>query len=194
MMSSLNKEQQQAVDCLNYAQQIRRFNLNKNTSVPAYDQSYKGSQLRVCLVREGTPKREQFIKSPKDVYNLVKKQLCNSDREIFLSILISVDGSLIGVETVSIGSLDQCLVSPREVFKSAILANAAKIIICHNHPSGCLELSEQDKKLTKTLLEAGRLLSIYVCDHIVVSHEGFTSHKGVDSNLFLKGGKLDERK
>jgi DNA repair protein RadC len=162
------------------------FNLNKNKTVPAYDKSYKGSLLRVCLVREGSPKRHIFIHSPKDIYKLVKKQLCNSDREIFLSILISVDGSLIGVETVSIGALDECLVSPREVFKSAILANAAKIIICHNHPSGCLNLSGYDKRLSKRLIEAGRILCIEVCDHIVVSHEGFTSHKEIDSNLFWK--------
>ena len=158
--------------------------MNKKKTIPDYDKSYKGSQLRVCLVREGTPKRQIFVKSPEDVYNLVKKQLCDSDREVFLSILLSTDGSLIGVEQISVGTLDECLVSPRELFKSAILSNAAKIILCHNHPSGSLQLSEQDKKLSKILLEAGRLLSIYVCDHIVVSHEGYTSYKEINSSLF----------
>jgi DNA repair protein RadC len=160
------------------------FKLNKKKTIPDYDQSYKGSQFRVCLVREGTPKRQIFIKSPADVFNLVKEQLCNSDREIFLSIFLSTDASLIGVEQVSIGTLNECPVHPRELFKAAILSNSAKIIICHNHPSGCLELSEQDKKLTKTLLEAGRLLSIEICDHIVVSNEGFASHQEINPNIF----------
>ena len=158
--------------------------MNKKKTIPDYDKSYKGSQLRVCLVREGTPKRQIFIKSPDDVFNLVKEQLCNSDREIFLSIFLSTDGSLIGVEQVSVGTLNECHVHPRELFKAAILSNADKLILCHNHPSGSTEFSDQDKKLTKTLLDAGRLLSIDVCDHIVVSHEGYTSYKEINSNLF----------
>ena len=158
--------------------------MNKKPAIPDYDKRYKGSQLRVCLVREGKPKRQTFIKSPEHVYNLVKKRLCESDREIFLSILISTDGSLIGVEEVAVGTLDECLVSPRELFKSAILANAAKVILCHYHPSGSLRFSGSDRKLTKTLLEAGRLLSIDVDDHLLVTHRGYRSHRKIDEDLF----------
>jgi hypothetical protein len=80
----------------------RRLILNKKLAIPDYDKRYKGSQLRVCLVREGIYKRQTYIKTPDDVYKLVKKRLCESDREVFLSILISTDGSLIGVEEVAV--------------------------------------------------------------------------------------------
>jgi len=158
--------------------------LNKKLAIPDYEKRYKGSQLRVCLVREGKSKRQTYIKSPEDVYNLVKKRLCESDREIFLSVLISTDGSLIGVEEVAVGTLDECLVSPRELFKSAILANAAKVILCHYHPSGSLKLSGPDKKLTEILLDAGRILCIEVDDHVLVTHRGYRSHRKIDENLF----------
>lgn len=158
--------------------------MNKKLAIPDYDKRYKGSQLRICLVREGRAKRQTYIKTPEDVYRLVKKRLCESDREIFLSILISTDGSLIGVEEISVGTLDECLVSPRELFKSAILANAAKVIVCHYHPSGSLRFSGSDRKLTKALLEAGRLLSVDVDDHLLVTHRGYRSHRKIDENLF----------
>ena len=158
--------------------------MNKKLKVPEYDKRYKGSQLRVYLVREGSYKRNIYIKTPEDVYRLVKKRLCISDREIFLSILISTDGSLIGVEEVAVGTLDECLVSPRELFKSAILANAAKVIVCHYHPSGSLRFSGPDRKLTKTLLEAGRILCIDIDDHVLVTHRGYRSHRKIDENLF----------
>ena len=158
--------------------------MNKKSVIPDYDKRYKGSQLRVCLVREGKSKRQTYIKTPEHVYKLVKKRLCESDREIFLSILISTDGSLIGVEEVAVGTLDECLVSPRELFKSAILANAAKVIVCHYHPSGSLRFSGQDRKLTKILLEAGRILCIDVDDHVLVTHRGYRSHRKIDEDLF----------
>ena len=158
--------------------------MNKKLAIPDYDKRYKGSQLRVCLVREGIYKRQTYIKTPDDVYKLVKKRLCESDREVFLSILISTDGSLIGVEEVAVGTLDECLISPRELFKSAILANASKVIVCHYHPSGSLRFSGPDRKLTKTLLDAGRILRIVIDDHVLVTHRGYRSHRKIDENLF----------
>jgi len=158
--------------------------LNKKSAIPDYDKKYHGSQLRVCLVREGKPKRQTVIRTPEHVYNLVKKRLCESDREIFLSILISTDGSLIGVEEVAIGTLDECLISPRELVKSAILANAAKVIVCHYHPSGSLRFSVHDKKLTKILIDAGNILRIAIDDHVLVTHKGYRSHREIDQNLF----------
>ena len=65
--------------------------MNKKLKVPEYDKRYKGSQLRVYLVREGSYKRNIYIKTPEDVYRLVKKRLCISDREIFLAVPCSQD-------------------------------------------------------------------------------------------------------
>ncbi len=144
---------------------------------PVYEDIYKGMQMRVCLVREGTQDKEVHMTSPLDVYNLVKTHICSSDREIFISILLTAKKCLIGVEIVGIGVLDSCLVTPREVFKSAILANAASVIFCHYHPSGNTEASPQDIMLTRVLVQSGQLLCIPVDDHIIVAHDGYRSLK-----------------
>jgi DNA repair protein RadC len=79
------------------------------------------------------------------------------------------------VETVSIGSVTASILMPREVFKSAILANAVSVILCHNHPSGDLTPSREDISVTKKLIETGELLGIKVLDHLIVTHKGFKS-------------------
>jgi DNA repair protein RadC len=147
------------------------------TSKPVYEDIYKGMQMRVCLVREGTADNDLHITSPLDVYNLVKTHVCSSDREVFLSILLTAKKALIGVELVGIGTLDSCLITPREVFKSAILANAASLIIAHYHPSGNTEPSQQDILITRVLMQSGELLCIPVDDHLIIAHDGYKSFK-----------------
>jgi DNA repair protein RadC len=142
------------------------WTLNKN---------YKGIRCRVCLVRENTGGEIIQINNDQDAYELVKEEMVNSDREIFLSIMLTVRNELIGVETVSIGSVTASIIMPREVFKSAILANAVSVILCHNHPSGDLKPSREDISVTKKLIETGELLGIKVLDHLIVTHKGFKS-------------------
>lgn len=142
---------------------------------PSFNQNYKGMRCRVCLVRENTGDEIIRINKPSDVYELVKDELSNSDREMFLSIMLTVRNDLIGVETVSMGSVTVSTTTARDVFKSAILANAVSIIICHNHPSGDLIPSISDIEITKQLIEAGELLGIKVLDHLIVSNHGYKS-------------------
>ncbi len=142
---------------------------------PNFNQNYKGIRCRVCLVRENTSDEIIKINNESDAYELVKEELVNSDREILLSVMLTVKNDLIGVETVSIGSITASTTTPRDVFKSAILANAVAIIICHNHPSGELVPSNGDIKITKQLIEAGELLGIKVLDHLIVSNQGYKS-------------------
>lgn len=80
--------------------------------------------------------------------------------------LLDTQSRLIGIHTIAIGSLDTCVV--REVFKAAILANAASIVLAHNHPSGDPTPSPQDREVTRQLVHAGKLLGIDVTDHIIV--------------------------
>jgi DNA repair protein RadC len=140
-----------------------------------FNKNYKGIRCRVCLVRENTGGEIIQINNDQDAYELVKEEMVNSDREIFLSILLTVRNELIGVETVSIGSVTASIITPREVFKSAILANAVSVILCHNHPSGELTPSREDISVTKKLIETGELLGIKVLDHLIVTHKGFKS-------------------
>ena len=142
---------------------------------PNFNQNYKGIRCRVCLVRENTSDEIIKINNESDAYELVKEELVHSDREMILSIMLTVKNDLIGVETVSIGSITASTTTPRDVFKSAILANAVSIIVCHNHPSGELVPSKNDIELTKQLIAAGELLGIKVLDHLIVSDQGYKS-------------------
>jgi DNA repair protein RadC len=140
---------------------------------PNFNHNYRGIKCRVCLVRDGTCDEVIKINEPSDAYELVKEELVNSDREMFLSIMLTVKNVLIGVETVCIGSIVAITVTPRDVFKCAILANAVAIIVCHNHPSGELVPSINDIAITKQLVSAGELLGIKVLDHLIVSNQGY---------------------
>ena len=142
---------------------------------PYFNQNYKGIKCRVCLVRDGAYDEVVKINNPSDAYELVKDELVNSDREMFLSIMLTIKNVLIGVETVCIGSIVKITIAPRDVFKSAILANAVAIIVCHNHPSGDLDPSGADIYITKQLVDAGELLGIRVLDHLIVSNRGYKS-------------------
>ena len=92
-------------------------------------------------------------------------------------VLLTLDGArrLIRSRTITIGTLTSSLVHPREVFSPAIEDRAASIIICHNHPSGMLHISEQDREVTRCIKQAGELIGIKLDDHIVVTGDGFAS-------------------
>jgi DNA repair protein RadC len=124
---------------------------------------------RVQLVREtaATNTRKQ-LRSSKDVADLLWQFLDQVDREHFVVIMVDRKNRLIGINTVSIGSLTASIVHPREVFKVAILSNAAEIICVHNHPSGDPQPSPEDQALTQRLVEAGKLLGIEVLDHVII--------------------------
>jgi len=99
----------------------------------------------------------------------------NKKQEHF--VLLSLDGArrLINCRVISIGTLMSSLVHPREVFSPAIEDRAASIIIGHNHPSGTLDISEQDREVTNRIRLAGELLGIILDDHIIVAGEDFIS-------------------
>jgi len=99
----------------------------------------------------------------------------NKKQEHF--VLLTLDGArrLIHNRTITIGTLTSSLVHPREVFSPALEDRAASIIIAHNHPSGMLDISEQDKEVTKRIKLAGELLGIRLDDHIIVAGDDFVS-------------------
>ena len=142
---------------------------------PNFNKNYKGIRCRVYLVRENDRDEVVKIHNSSAVYELVKDELVSSDREMLLSVMITSKNHLIGVETVSIGSICATTMLPRDVFKSAILSNAVAIILCHNHPSGSLDPSNADIQMTKQLIEAGELLGIKMLDHLIVSDKGYKS-------------------
>lgn len=99
----------------------------------------------------------------------------NKKQEHFVCMTLDGARQLINKHIISVGTLTATLVHPREVFEPAITDRAASIIIAHNHPSGSLEVSAQDREVTLRIKDAGILLGIHLDDHLVVSEEGFAS-------------------
>jgi DNA repair protein RadC len=108
------------------------------------------------------------VQSPKDLEEVVRKFIGDADREIFLSVNLSSANTINSIHVISIGSLNQSLVHPRECFKAALLCNAEAVVFAHNHPSGEVIPSLEDKQITTVLKQAGQLLGIRVLDHVIV--------------------------
>ncbi|MCB4748355.1 MAG: DNA repair protein RadC [Sulfurovum sp.] len=114
------------------------------------------------------------ITDAKDVYEELQNY-CNKKQEYFLSITLDGASHIINTRTVFIGTLNQSMVHPREVFANAIADRAAGIIIAHNHPSGTLHPSRADIRITERLKEVAKLVGIELLDHVILSQEGYYS-------------------
>ena len=117
------------------------------------------------------------ILSPSDAYEMIKEQLEGLDREQFIIAFLNTKNEPTNITVVSVGSLNKVIVHPREVFKTAILSNAASVMAFHNHPSGDTTPSGKDIQLTHRLVEAGELLGIKLLDHLIIGDGSFMSLK-----------------
>ena len=124
--------------------------------------------VRVKLIDDTPLFGNELIQSADDAIFLMQKELRNCDRETFCALHLNARGKPLSMSIISIGELTSTIVHPREVFKASILSNAAAVIFMHNHPSGELAPSEEDRKTTKRMEAAGKLLGIRVVDHIIV--------------------------
>jgi DNA repair protein RadC len=119
--------------------------------------------------------RKKIIRQPDDVAQIFIHKLGNLATEEFHVVLLSTANTMIKDVLVSKGSLNASIVHAREVFKPAISEMAAAVILVHNHPSGNPQPSAEDKKITKRLIEAGKLLDINVFDHLIIAGENYYS-------------------
>lgn len=117
------------------------------------------------------------ITSPGDAVSLFREYMGDLDREHFVLMGLNMKNEPVVLETVHIGSLNTSIVHPREVFKSAILSNAACIMVCHNHPSDDCEPSGEDVSITERLAQVGDLIGIPLLDHLIIGTEGHVSLK-----------------
>ncbi|WP_195513945.1 JAB domain-containing protein [Turicibacter sanguinis] len=108
---------------------------------------------------------------------MIKEQLEGLDREQFIIACLNTKNEPTNITVVSVGSLNRAIVHPREVFKTAILSNAASAMVFHNHPSGESIPFDQDIQLTHRLVEAGELLGIKLLDHLIIGDGCFISLK-----------------
>lgn len=123
-----------------------------------------------------TGKKTSIYLKPRDVWEELR-DIRENKKEHFVTFHLDTRNQEIKRDIVSIGTLNYNLVHPREVFEPAVRNLAAGIILAHNHPSGCLEPSDEDLSLTKRLVQAGKLLGIEVLDHVIVTKEAFSSFK-----------------
>ncbi|MGF1470290.1 MAG: DNA repair protein RadC [Rubrobacteraceae bacterium] len=114
------------------------------------------------------------ISSPADVEGLLRGRIANLDRENFVAVLLNTKNEVLEVPTVSVGTLSASLVHPREVFKPAIRASAAGVILAHNHPSGRVEPSREDREVTRRLCDAAEIIGIEVLDHVILGDGHFS--------------------
>jgi len=120
-------------------------------------------------------KRKGFkptIECAKDVYNYFIDELGDKKKEHLYILMLDSKNRIIKEELISIGTLDSSLVHPREVFKAAIKESAFAIMLVHNHPSGDPSPSDEDLKVTKQIIEAGKILNILVLDHVILGKDG----------------------
>lgn len=122
------------------------------------------------------------ITSPQDIGDIFIPLLRDEVKEKFLVVCLNSSNKIIKQETISVGNLNSSVVHPREIFKVAIDNNSASIILIHNHPSGNPEPSNEDIRITKKLVESGKILDIPVFDHVIIAGETYTSF--VEKRLF----------
>jgi DNA repair protein RadC len=122
------------------------------------------------------------ITGPEDVYNLLRGELRDLKKETLKSLLLDAKNRVCAIRTVSIGDLTSSIANPREIFKDAVTASAASIIVAHNHPSGDPTPSADDLDVTCRLEEAGKILGIELLDHVVIGDGRYVSLK--DLGLF----------
>ena len=133
--------------------------------------NYTTALVQLPLVRET---RKERIRSPEDVAKICA-DMENLAQETFHVLLLNAKNCLVDRQMVSLGIADASLVHAREVFRPAIVENAAAIVLIHNHPSGDPAPSAEDVRITKQIIEAGRIVGIAVQDHVII---GRTSESG----------------
>lgn len=149
----------------------------------------KACQLKAILeiarrmgeTADGSSKKSRnAMLAPADVFGLLNPKIGHLKKEHFVLISFDTRNRVIGMDTISVGTLNASLVHPREMFEIAIRRHAASVIIAHNHPSGDPDPSDEDIRVTAKLTEAGKLLGIQVLDHIIVGKDRFYSFSASD--------------
>lgn len=136
----------------------------------------KFGRVTTRLVRESAEEYERFqFTAPQDAAAFLHTYFQDKDREEFVIVLLNTANVVIDLAIASVGGLAASIVEPRQVFKTAALANAAAILCAHNHPSGNPEPSREDVRITRQLVEAGKIMGIPVHDHLIIAGATYTS-------------------
>lgn len=124
--------------------------------------------VSIRLVRDAPIMSGHKLECPEDAAALMGDVLRDLDREVVCVINLKADGTPINCSFASMGTIDQSLSSPRELFKSSILSNASQMVMLHNHPSGSLTPSKADINVTGHMIDLCSMMGIPLADHIIV--------------------------
>lgn len=117
----------------------------------------------------------KVYRSPEEIAQYFIPEFMNQKIETFIALLLNSSNQILKKVNISTGSLNSSVVHPREVFRFAVVESAASIILLHNHPSGNPSPSNEDKEITRNLVEAGNLMKIKVIDHLIIAGNSFFS-------------------
>ena len=120
-------------------------------------------------------RKRDILSSPAAVVDFARVKLAGLPHEAFMVVYLNVKNEVIDHEVLHEGTVDRAIVYPRRVVESALARHAASMILIHNHPSGHPEPSQDDKRLTRSIVEAARTLELRIVDHIIVGREGHFS-------------------
>ena len=131
---------------------------------------FQGLRLQVVKEEEFPYSCKTTINSPADIRDLLTKalEMHLEAEEVFIMVTVDTKNRVTGIFEVARGHLSACLVHPREVFKRALLMNASSIFVAHNHPSGDVTPSGDDKAITKRLKDAGEILGVSLLDSLII--------------------------
>ena len=146
-------------------------------SEPEYACAPRVRLVEIEQVASAVAEQLPETKRPKDVFDILQPLIGTKDREHLVAIHLDARHRAVSIELVSKGTLTMSPVHPREVFKGALLANAAAIIVAHNHPSGDSTASAEDREVMKRLHEVGKVIGIPLLDFLIVTREGFLSER-----------------
>jgi DNA repair protein RadC len=140
-------------------------------------------ELRTKKIKYSTPHGE-CLDSPKDVARIANKLIGNKTQEHVIVFSTNTRNEIIGYHLAAVGGIGSCSVDMRCIFRTALIAGATGLVLSHNHPSGYLEISQDDLAITKRISDAAKILDLVLVDHVIVSETGHNSIREQRPELF----------
>lgn len=142
----------------------------------------KGAQIQAMVelgkrLAASVGETRPVIREPQDAVDLLMPELRDAHQERFKGMFLNTKGEVLKISTITVGTLDASLISPRELFREALGWNSAAVIVAHNHPSGDPTPSREDITVTKRLVQAGEYIGIELLDHMVIGDSRWVSLK-----------------
>lgn len=165
---------------------LKTFNLKQlsRASIPALRKNLKIGEAKACQIAACfelskrlalTKSKYKEIKKAKDIADMLMPEMRTLNKEQLKAVFLNTRKKILRITTLFIGSLDESVIHPRDIFQAALEENAAAIILVHNHPSGDPTPSQLDIESTKQILDAGEMMSIPLLDHIIIGDNRFIS-------------------